>query len=403
MKQQRICKKRTLRKQKGGILIPSQNNKESFQIFKSYLNNSSSSVLSKGSFGITFLLSLNDDATIEKPYLNINLENDKFKTPVEKLIVKLCYINDQDDDEYDDEYDVYRRLKIYGVEEKEFMEEINIQTDIFLKTVKYLQPICPAIVYSGLLDGESEENKSILKKITGLSNLRIKFGIIVMELAENYSTVHKIIEKDEKVDEIKMQCLFLLIKLALDTGYTHGDHHFGNIMYNPKDTTFFKLVEGRPLLIDFGRTTKISPDVMQTFKQYCSENNYTEALKMLCNSPTANEYVSNNKYKDYYGWACGDYGTNNVSLPDFDPTTNEKIKQLLDARKEAIDENVKKMSELHDLEPEKYPLLPLSNSIKNNLYNGIFGNDDENISIGGKRKRNKQTKRKKQTKIKKQT
>ncbi len=41
-------------------------------------------------------------------------------------------------------------------------------------------------------------------------------------------------------------------------------------------------------------------------------------------------------------------------------------------REHAIDINVQEMDELHRVDA-KYPLLPVSNAIKNSLYNGMFG------------------------------
>jgi hypothetical protein len=63
---------------------------------------------------------------------------------------------------------------------------------------------------------------------------------------------------------------------------------------------------------------------------------------------------------------------------EFGSDIDVQIDQLFKMREVAIDDLVKTMSSLHDSEPDKYPLLPVSNSLKNSLYNGM---------IGGKHKR----------------
>ena len=59
---------------------------------------------------------------------------------------------------------------------------------------------------------------------------------------------------------------------------------------------------------------------------------------------------------------------------------NADVHILFQKREQQIDLNIQKMDELHRNDPNKYPLLPISNAIKNNLYNGM---------IGGKNRHNK--------------
>jgi hypothetical protein len=71
------------------------------------------------------------------------------------------------------------------------------------------------------------------------------------------------------------------------------------------------------------------------------------------------------------------------------------INDLFEKRELAIDENIYNMSKLHDADPNKYPLLPLANNIKNNLYNGMIGGLTKRKIKSRKNKRNKINKRNK--------
>jgi len=465
--------KKITKKYKGGMMIPRENN---VSVITSYLENSTIDVISKGSFGMVFISKLKNEVPV--PYLSMN-PGPTFGTPISSLVFKLCLIRNMEDDP---DFEPFKKsLKLMFIEEEEFKNEINIQTDIFMKTMNYLQPICPAIVFSDIFhydelkEPTDEENVTAMKMMNFFrifekigQTVDLKIGLIAMEVVapHEYNTLYNLPKNIYNI--ARMQCLFLLIKLALDTEYTHGDHHRGNLLYNPEDTTYFKGVKGHPLLIDFGRTTKIPPDAMRQFRTFCANHQYTDALKLLCNAPTANEYISELEYADpYYGWACGNYKVSNSmqtdwtdwtpgssasstpisflpsspppvppspspsptistspsttstsnsqiqknpskfvtrlrnlfrggddyddDLEDFPEYTNETIKMLFIQREEAIDDIVREMNELHDSNPTKYPLLPLSNQMKNRVYNGMLRGG------GGKRQR-RQNRTKKVTK-----
>lgn len=386
-------------KKRGGMFIPSQEKSKLLNTLQKYLTNSKITKMGKGSYGITYVAKLNNAAVISDPFLNLNV-GESYKTPVTNLLIKLCIIDgnpDNDDDTFRDDstWDVYKKMKIIPVPETEFINEINIQTDVYLKTMQYLQPLCPGIVYADILT--RNENKSnilnffpeIPQKFSTFrqkdEEMKVGFGIVVMELASNYLRFFDFIhyaddddddddEPDIDVEDIEQKCRFALIKLALDTGYSHGDHHPGNIMYNNDDTSYFDGRPGRPLLIDFGRSTKIPPTQMNEFKNLCQNKQYFQALDLLCQNPTANSYIADPTHAEqFYGWACGTYG-DKVKSPYTDAEIkdmNEEMAQLFMYREEQIDKNVKIMEKLH-AENNKYPLLPLSNRAKNQLYNGIL-------------------------------
>jgi hypothetical protein len=78
--------------------------------------------------------------------------------------------------------------------------------------------------------------------------------------------------------------------------------------------------------------------------------------------------------------------------PDFKNEINDNLKSAFKLREEAIDQNVIVMDKLHKDNPEKYPLIPLSDTVKGSFYKGI---------IGGKRKSKKRRSKKRKSKKRK--
>ena len=367
-----------VKKHIGGMFLPKQQNLEN--VVLDYLENSNIKNKSKGSYGVTYILDVKNINNIKNPFLSFEA-NANLGAPVKKLIVKLCSIEyEKDEDINTTLWDIVENnLGISPTNQNDFINEINIQTDIFLKSFSYLQPLCPAIAYSGFL----EYKNPIQRKIINMFNSGIekeidddyeefkpyfKFGIIVMQLADNYDTVYKLNGKKMGMllsdKNMQCSCLFILLQLALITGYTHGDHHISNIMYNPNDHTYFGNSHseyGRPLLIDFGRTTKIPSVQMKEIKELAKNHSYTKILEKLCKKPIANEFIRDLQYQTHYGWACMFY------YGDYD----NELRALFQFREMAIDEVTEEMYALHSYN-NNYPLLPLSNSVKNKLYNGLL-------------------------------
>ena len=381
--------------QYGGIYVPSQDNKILKNNINWFINNSRLAIITSGGSGVIISVTLTEDKKKLTPFLSLNFES--YKQPVTTLLMKLCVVFD--DENKSEEYnnltkEAQKKFKVGHVLKNEFIDEINIQTDIYLKTIEYLQPICPAIVYAGIY-GDVKNSLDLDLKL--LNRLGLKpsltssptIGCIFMEFAEGYMTWHEYLTDYERFDEsddvkifrnIYMYLLmYMLLELALKTGYTHGDHHLYNFMINNTtinsiDNVYMEGVEdmetmkGRPLIIDFGRTTKIPATEMAEIKRLCSEHNYNDALQMLCKKPVANEYVSDPKYSQYR-WVCGIPNDNQTTTIEVITELNEKITNLFQARERQIDINVSKMNELH----YKYPLLPLSNAEKNKLFGGLIG------------------------------
>ena len=129
---------------------------------------------------------------------------------------------------------------------------------------------------------------------------------------------------------------------------------------------------GAPFLIDFGYAQKIPLDILNIIKENYNKKFYTTALKELCNIKRTDN-LSMNNYKDFYGWVCGQYDYKKQQLmTEFKNSTNEVIKILFKRREDAIDNTVTLFDQKHSTDP-KYPLLPLSNAVKNKMFSGLIG------------------------------
>jgi hypothetical protein len=403
------------REQKGGLLLPYKKTEESANIFRNFINNSDITFLNRGSQGIVLKATL--QSPIPQNYLQI-CPDDNYGRPVDTILIKVCAIS-----AFDMKFQVDNKGSImHSTKMDEFQNEINIQTDIYLKTVEYLQPLCPAIVYADILPSFTEIVNLLIIKISSiplryqlnaLKNGNVEFGLIGMEFMKDGKPLH-----NTEMNETQLNvCRFSLLELAIKTGYNHNDFHKGNIMIE-KNNNYFAGLSMRAVLIDFGRAAKIPPDVLQEIKENVANKQYINAFKLLCSFKSSYSLIHNPKYNSYYGWVCGDYNTNDpVYLDEFSKSIQkehggvlENIKEYLTTahktnlcalsdgeidmlytlREQAIDINVQTMNALHETDA-KFPLLPVSNTIKNSLYNGMIGGKKHKKSRRRRTRKNKKT------------
>ena len=404
--------KRNNKSQKGGMLLESLSSAESETNFKTFISDANPSVLSQGTYGFVTKWELNAGST-NNTYKKI-IPTDEFGNKITTLIVKICCVRPTDEINNDEEQ--IKGNKLLSVSATEFINETNIQTDIYLKTINYLQPICPGIAYANIVPiklnplkccSSSPDLKKILNPMMRfiVNNPNYKIGIIAMEMAENLTSNNVLTNND-----FSNIGRYALLNLALTTGYTHGDFHRGNILICDS-TSYFNGVNYRPIVIDFGRSTKLPPDKFNQLKTFVSNHDYISALKILCHS---NEFVQNIAYSEFfYGWVCGDYDLNDEAyennkidnvdnyawngIPEKPPalpeTINAEIDVLFQAREIAIDANIETMNLAHEQDRIKYPLLPVSNQIKNKLFSGLIGGKRKRIILGKKRQRKGQTRK----------
>jgi hypothetical protein len=421
-------------KQKGGLSLPYTNTslEQSEQLFIKFIQNSDISILRPGSFGIMLLAKKRTTAT--NNIYKVVSPSEKMGEPADNLLIKLSFIS-QTPISFPT---IVHRGELYTVSYEEFQNEINVQTDVYLKSMEYLQPICPGIVYANILspiittNGGKEipilkilinnsDTQELKDGLTLLSRGIKKLGIIGMEYMGNGETLYSKNIDVENPLFLNMS-RYLLLNLALKIGYNHNDFHAGNIMICD-DPTYFDGINFRPILIDFGRAQKIPPNIMNEIKTEVSNKNYIKALSLLCHLNASHEDVSNPASINY-SWVCGDYNITdkqyetklanmllnawNGGIPQYtetyvknklstltkplDLSVNSEIDDLFNSRELAIDNNVKIMEALHETNPDRYPLLPVPNNIKNQFYNGM---------ITGGKKKHKYTRRIQKSKSKK--
>jgi len=416
--------------QKGGILIKT-NPEEAINFFiknckviewKRRTENSAS--------GVIFECTLKDD--VESPYEMIRSTD--FKLPVKKIILKLVGI---DSDVRDDTLDDYKAntwkipsLSSKKLEQEEtFKKEINIQTDIFLKTISYLDPVCPAPVYASIKKDANYALAFISKmripaeagnyprmtvgKLDGISgaieNGSIPYlGILGMEIADGYENFFDLYYETSEADIRKYENMSRLkiLDMALKTGYSQGDFHSGNILVNPLATRYYSGILGNSIIIDFGYANKIPIEKLQQIKQLVSENKLVEALKIF-NTLKRSDDLSLSEYPNFYGWLSYNYDNAQkqqmtLNNPEDIVAENQKLISLKQAEETATDERIAFYNDsIHSGERDKYPLLPLSNAVKNSLFEGMLSGGKKKNKMRSRKNSKKGTKNIKKQRIRK--
>jgi len=268
--------------------------------------------------------------------------------------------------------------------------------------MEYLEPACPAIVYSNVYKEEQEKKVFYDKFKNGIDKIYdvnygkkdkkgqpmkpkykykneeeeydIKFalddllyfqkhfnGIIGMEFATGYKTLASF-SKDTKFKLYKEMIFFLLLEVALKTGYSHADFHKSNLMVNNISTTYFVQTEpsepkiiGKPLLIDFGLTNKIPLELMTLIKEYCDKGEYTTALHYLCDIERRDNLIPK-KYPFQYGWVCGSVNPN-MTAEEIQKEIADRVKQKLlekpDKKEDELNDEV--INEMNDISNMRFP------------------------------------------------
>ena len=242
---------------------------------------------------------------------------DTYGNIVKMILVKFVYLRDPDDIKKDKDSHGIRYIK-----EENFISESDIQKHIYDETKEDLEPLCPAVLYSGTFFADDEMIRDALQMpgIMVTHGPKQKLGIIAMEFMNSYQNMNdllydlrkqKILNKYGKA--VFMAAAFLLIELAHKTGYTQGDFHFENIFFKTIPTNSerpYFLTDGiqsieyinrfKPLIIDFGRAKPIQ-SVDTSYKNY----KFREILGIICAEGCNEEQNLILKRPYNYGWASG--------------------------------------------------------------------------------------------------
>lgn len=388
--------------QKGGLFKGDNKNAEKY--FKDFISNSTFQFLSRGTFGLTFIATLKPG--VESPYLHMDINN--FNEPVNKILLKIAFIHKDDSRRYDN---IELGFAINGSEcisthQDNFAKEVNIQTEIYFKTYRYLQAICPAVLFSSIESIQGDNIMEIMEEIDGqqietklscnnLISLMINnamddnvieylleiykhfkdgfIGIIAMEYADGYEPLSRM-RLVPGGYERSLIIKYMLITLLLETGYIHSDFNMNNILVNAKDQTFINDFPYRMLLIDFGFVIKINSKNLRYARELVKEKNYLAVITMICDSKTFGD--DGLHALDIFKYICDPFYYHNIfskiKQNVFLDTQIQLLDNIFHQREVSITENIEEYQRKNKTNPNKYPLLPLDNSFKKYLYNGLF-------------------------------
>jgi hypothetical protein len=381
--------RKTLRAVGGtGILL----NDTSDAAFEFFIRNSKFKLMNTGSNGITILAILQPG--LESPYKSMDATT--YGTPINNIIIKLI-VHSVIPTRFEIDYpQIINSILLNNV-----VNELNIQTDIALKTSNYLEPLCPSPIYftenitvemltiisKNIVDSDKYQIYLLTTYIHNMlkfikeSNSTQGISIIAMETAQDFKTLNAVMNdlnayispsantptpiadtSKPKLEKLYLyMAAYIIIKLAIDTGYAHGDYHKANIMINTTKTNYFHGITGAPLLIDFGYTTKIQPEQMHIIKDKYKNKDYLGILQQISQIPRSDgELLTRDDWIKTYSYLYS----------EFDTDANEQIDILFTLREQAIQNTVNQFEQLHATDTTK-PLLPLPKKIRHKMYAGV--------------------------------
>ena len=330
------------------------------QAINFFIDHSTIKYLSKGSNGATFVATLHTG--MKSPYKSTDA--DTYGNDVQHLLLKLIIFKISNDNvistdrirfKYEHQ-DKHHTLSFVLESEIDFHKEIERQNEVYIKTMDYLEPICPAIVFSNIYRDTktsgvlnklltnslvSDEAHAMLNSIHLSSHMFESIGIIGMEFAEDYYTLSDwrehvkstpgVLSRGKPDDMYNNIGLYLILELALKTGYSHTDFHGLNIMMkNISKDSYPYFLQGfpiKPLFIDFGLAVKITRDKYVHIQELCNNGEYVKALSVICTIPRRDGVRLNTSDAErLYGWAC---------KPENENTTNQIIAILFKQREAA--------------------------------------------------------------------
>jgi hypothetical protein len=375
-----------------GILL----NDTSDAAFEFFIRNSTFKLMTSGANAITILATLHPG--LESSYKSMDAAT--YGQPIHSIIIKLivhCVLRKR--------FEIDYIREINSILLNDIVNELNIQTDIALKTSNYLEPLCPSPIYftenitleiltiinNNIVDSDKDKQKRLtlgihnMIQFLALSNSTQGISVIAMEMAQDFKTINDIIdemnvyispsantpiptaaaytsqEKKEKEQLFIYMAAYIIIKLAIDTGYAHGDYHKSNIMINTTKTNYFHGITGAPLLIDFGFSTKILPEQMHIIKDKYKNKDYVGVLQQISDIPRSDgEKLTNPNWTKFYRYL----------YKDFKPDANEQIDLLFTLREQAIQNTVELFEQLHQTDTT-IPRLPLPKKIRHKMYAGV--------------------------------
>jgi hypothetical protein len=272
--------------QKGGIIIQSIYNSDTAANF--FIQNSTCDIISyKTKGGIIFKLTLNPG--IKSPYsvsrsIGTNIT-------INQIILKLVFLHESAG------FRMASDVKYNQQSTDNFTDELNIQKDVYEKSFgEDLEPICPSIAFSQIIDTDSKLFLSnlfniastlvcekiinrLIQKIPGF-----KIGLIMMELLDGFDNLTGFIQESQLkkkrepsnlTQQLYLDLALFELYLLYNIGYIHGDLTLANLMLNRDYQYLDRQHPGRVIIIDFGVTflhglpEKILPDNIARVAELC--------------------------------------------------------------------------------------------------------------------------------------
>jgi hypothetical protein len=351
-------------KRGGGLFFDKQGKEELFR----FIRHSHSTFITQGAYGYTFKLTLRGG--YESKYRKMTYNH--YGERVDSILIKIGYVKADDS------------TKLEKTSINMHQHEINVQTDVYLKTMSYLQPLCPAIIHADILNTNDENNREIFNIIFENSEYKSDkvevFSIIAMEFAENYVIGGHLIKKNQNKNG-KKYCYslfcYMIIELAVKTGYAHGDFHYANFLVNEEDNTYFKNDPLSIYIIDFGMAVSMNATERKQCQEAYNNHRYNEIIDIVCEIGRGTFVSYNDKSAIvtlFFGYIC-DYLKTFENNDEF----NMYIANWIVSKNMATHDIIRHNESKHNR--ELYPLLPLSNSIKNKMYRGMLDKASKSVPI----------------------
>jgi len=277
-----------MKKQKGGVRLSieyksanPQGNTTTANAF--FMANSRFRILTNNSIScITLVATLNEG--IESPFRS--MRSNDIDIHVRSLLVKVFITNQRSDWYSIPSREIYNGIEITSY--TQFTAEIQRSIDIYKQSIisddSLLDGICPAIISSITLPRNNESVRDLWQLFNvndaGLGYILTAaldpnpngntISIITMEFMEGFDTAYNVLNNNIN-NPTRFRFLMAVVQYEFRRlnlfGYRHGDAHLNNVLINPNYQYFTRSGNpeylGRAIIIDFGRTTALSPDQLR--------------------------------------------------------------------------------------------------------------------------------------------
>jgi hypothetical protein len=264
------------KKIKGGVRLSGTYVGTRDQAMIDFLGNSTYTFLSNSTISCMAVLA-NLNAGINSNFKSCRSNN--LDAPVRQFFVKLMLVDINAVDTVF--YPIPNRIPYNGIEIAtlaNFEAEIATQREIYRATLtsesSFLDSLCPSIVGTGFmtvpfnLNGLSNDQQAQLNQIQAAVGGDIQLRFIAMEMMEGFRPANDVLPTlpngnyDFTLERTRYLYSIIQYEFARfnGMGFFHGDAHFGNVMINPNYPYFSNDPNylGRAIILDFGRTTRVT-------------------------------------------------------------------------------------------------------------------------------------------------